>query len=443
MKNECCAKKDVIIARLEAIIAAQAATIIKLEARIAELERRLGLDSSNSSKPPSSDGLRKKPSPQSLREKCQKKSGGQDGHKGNTLKQVINPTFIERYKVERCDACGNSLSHQEPIKVIKRQVFDIPAPRIEVTEHQVEVKHCQCGHQTVAGFPENVVAPVQYGTRVKALAIYLANQQLIPEDRLQQLFGDIFALPISTATLVTMTSKFAQKITLYMEEILQKLKVANVKNMDETGMRVGKKTCWTHVLSNNFMTHYRASPKRKNLLDGITGVIVHDHWKPYFCMENVVHALCNAHHLRELQALIDIEKESWAAQMSCLLKLLSHEPNHVIENVSRAYDQIIAQGLVFHEAQIPLSGRKKRIGHNLVLRLANYKNAVLRFLTTPDVPFTNNQAEQDIRMMKVKQKISGCFRTMLGAEIFCTIRGFLSTKRKQNENLFEAILAYC
>jgi transposase len=176
-------------------------------------------------------------------------------------------------------------------------------------------------------------------------------------------------------------------------------------------------------------------------LTGLAGVLVHDHWKPYFTLDDVDHALCNAHHLRELKALEEIEKEPWAFKMSKLLRLFSRLKHPHLARCLRRYDDIIVQGIAFHEAQPRLSERKnkRRVGHNLLLRLQNVKDAVLRFLTTLGVPFTNNQAEQDIRMIKVKQKISGCFRTLQGAEIFLNIRGFLSTARKNNHNLFQAI----
>ena len=455
MKTECCdSKKQVIIlqamlakleaanAKLETANAELRAANTKLEARVAELERRLCLDSSNSSKPPSSDGLRKKPSPQSLRENGKKKSGGQPGHQGHTLMQVSDPILTVRHAIEKCSSCGNSLHDREVARIIKRQVFDIPEPRIEVTEHQAEVRMCSCGHESTASFPVDITTHVQYGSRVKGLAVYLSNQQLIPEDRLQGVFTDIFALPISTATLATINMQFGEKVTVHQEVMLEKLKAADVKHLDETGFRIGGKTNWLHVISNDQMTHYRASPKRKDLLGDVKGVVVHDHWKSYFGMENVIHALCNAHHLRELKALIEIEKEPWAVKMSRFLKFLSHLKTTSIKRIHKIYDAIINLGLAFHESQPALSARKnkRRVGHNLLLRLCNFKDAVLRFLTVSNVPFTNNQAEQDIRMMKVKQKISGGFRSQRGAEIFCTIRGFLSTNRKQGINLFKAIL---
>lgn len=410
-----------------------------LKERLAELERRLGLNSSNSSKPPSSDGLRKPPS--SLRPKGSNPSGGQKGHRGHTLFQTLNPDQIIRHRVEKCAVCQTSLEEIQPTSIIKRQVFDIPEPRIEITEHQAEVKRCTCGHMNRGIFPQAIQAPVQYGSRVKALSVYLSTQQLIPEDRLQSVFLDLFSLPISTATLASINQEIGQQIAPIQEKVLEVLKNTDVKHLDETGFRIGKKTQWLHVISNSFATHYRAREKRGDLLVGLKGILVHDHWKPYFQLENVQHALCNAHHLRELKALEEFEKEPWAFKMSRLLTVSSRLKDPPLSRILKLYDQIVAEGLRFHEQQPPLGKlhNKKRKGHNLALRLRDFKDCTLRFLERKDVPFTNNQAEQDIRMMKVKQKISGGFRTPQGAEIFCIIRGFLSTCRKQGLNLFQSL----
>ena len=437
-----------IIAKQSAIIAKQAEEIAFLRQRLSDLERRLGLDSTNSSKPPSSEGLRKKPSPQSLRTKGEKKRGGQKGHKGTTLAQVASPTHIVTHTPATCAQCHKSLGRTASVSLIKRQVFDIPVPRIEVTEHQAEVKICACcQHRNVGIFPADVRAPVQYGGRVQALAVYLSAQQFIPEDRLKTLFEDVFTLNIATGTLTKINQTFAEAISGENQKTLEALKKAPVKNMDETGFRVGGKTFWLHVLCSATATFYRVSPKRGSLWEGVKGTVVHDHWKPYFTMPDVNHALCNAHHLRELKALEDIEKEPWAKRMRGFLTSLSRykdvrclkDPQSFLGRVDRLYEAIVAQGLAFHEAQPPLGGRKKRIGHNLLLRFKNFKGDVLRFLTDPHVPFTNNQAEQDVRMMKVKQKISGGFRTLEGAETFCQIRSFLATARKQGQNLFQAL----
>lgn len=437
-KDKIIAEKDRRIAALEAENAALKEEIRVLMQRIEDLERRLSMNSSNSSKPPSMDGF-KKPSRHSLREKGKRPSGGQKGHKGHTLVQVETPDHVIEHTVENCQKCGQSIHDVSAESVCKRQVFDIPKPRIEVTEHRIQSKICPCGHKNRAAFPENATAPVQYGKRIKAMSVYLLNQQLIPEDRVQQVFQDLFQLNISTETLMTTNEKFADAVKPRQEETLKTIKSAPVKHLDETGFRVGGLLHWLHVISTTAMTHYRVSRKRGNLLDGVLGIAVHDHWKPYFKMETVEHALCNAHHLRELKALE--ASEPWAMRMSKLLTRTLSIVSPDLDRVKSMYDTIIAEGLRFHKTQRPptLGKRRKRAGHNLLIRLQKFKDNVLKFLDNPNVPFTNNQAEQDVRMMKVKQKISGCFRTLKGAENFAIIRGFISTNRKQSINVFDAI----
>lgn len=440
------------ILELEALLKERDALIVRLCVRIEELERQVGLNSTNSSKPPSTDGL-KKPAPQSLREKSGKPSGGQIGHPGKTLEPVMQPDEIIRHAVTQCAYCAADLRQIPVDEIRKRQVFDIPEPRVFVTEHQAEVKRCpHCNKEVVADFPVEVRAPVQYGARVKALGVYLQHQQMIPEDRLETLFDDIYSLPISATTLVNISRRFEKEVTPFAENVFNHLRYAPVKHLDETGLRVAKKLHWLHVIGNAQCTHYRVAEKRGDIPTNLKGTVVHDHFKPYYTLTDVVHGLCGAHHLRELKGLEEIEKEDWAKKMRRVLKLACHLSNKGtvtatrIERIRCLYDGIVAEGLVFHEALTPLDtkatrGRKKRrAGHNLLIRLRDYKDDALRFLSDPDVPFTNNQAEQDVRMMKVKQKISGGFRGLAGAQTFATIRTFLSTMRKQGINLFAAIL---
>ena len=438
----------------EAKLAERDVLITKLLEEIAELKRRLNLDSGNSSKPPSSDGLRKKPAPKSLRTKSGKPSGGQLGHVGTTLEQIAVPDMTELHAVTQCPHCMADLSQVAVSRIIKRQVFDLPEPRVEVTEHQVEVKRCPCcGKEVLGVFPSDVSAPVQYGPRVRGHVIYFLHQQLIPEDRLQLLFEDLFGLSISTATFANMSARFTGEATPVVDAVEAQLRATPVKNLDETGLRVAGKQHWLHGMGNENATHYRVEEKRKAIPQGLIGTIVHDHFKPYYTLPNVIHALCGAHLLRELAGLIEIEKEPWAKLMSRLLVVvcrLSDRGNGVsaarIALLRRLYDRIVDQGITFHEAQPALKtvatrGRKKRRpGHNLLIRLRDYKDDVLRCLTDPAVPFTNNQAEQDLRMMKVKQKISGGFRTLTGARMFATIRSLLSTARKRGINILQAII---
>lgn len=430
-----------------------------LREKIAELERRLGLDSQTSSKPPSSDGLKKKPHrSQSLRSKSERKSGGQKGHQGQTLKQVERPdTIVNHPALNICAECGCDVSNEKVASVITRQVFDIPSPKLEVTEHRVEVKqcpHCQCKVQR--RFPELVKAPVQYGIRIKAVAAYLHHQHFIPEDRLSEALLDLFGCAITPGTIANSSKALAQILSPVVEKIAKFVKASPVKHLDETGFRIGGQTNWLHVVSTETVTWYRAVGKRKDLdpLIDLSGVVMHDHWKPYYQLSGVSHSLCNAHHLRELKALKELDQESWANAMSkllCLANQYRHRypqniPQHILQRLSQLYQSVLNRGLAFHESQPPLTrqsnrGRiKRRVGHNLLLRLKHYASDVLRFLFEPDVPFTNNQAERDLRMMKCKQKISGGFRSFNSAVDFTKIRSVLSTARKQNLNLLDVLI---
>ncbi len=344
-----------------------------------------------------------------------------------------------------CSKCYQNLESAPLEGFQRRQVFDIPQPRVEVTEHQAEIKTCSCGQRCVGLFPSDVTAPVQYGNRVKTLCVYLNHQQMIPEDRVVEVMEDIFALGITSATVVGAGEKIAATLLPWQEKVEQQLASAPVKNLDETGLRVEKKTQWLHVMSNNDATVYRIAQKRGTMFLGLSGIIIHDCFKSYYALTGVQHALCNAHILRELKALTEFEKESWAWKMATLLCFGNkNREQKDKERIYRLYDLVVAQGLSYHENQKPLDrgkrGRqKKRIGHNLLIRLKDHKTDILRFLSNPLVAFTNNLAEQDLRMMKVKMKISGGFRTMHGAQTFCTIRSFTSTCRKQGINIFRAL----
>ena len=439
------------IKKQAAIIKKQAATIKKFEITInfllaenTALKRRLGLNSSTSSKPPSSDGLRKKPTPTSLRTKTGRSSGGQKGHKGSTLKQVSNPDKIIIHRANRCHKCGLDLTDTKVSSCIKKQVFDIPQPHFFVCEHQAEIKHCCCGEKVVGKFPTHINSPVLYGENIKSFVNYFQQQQLIPVNRVSSILSDVFGIKVAESSLIKMGNDFAKHLSSWFEQNRTQILEAPVKHLDETGFRVNGKTYWLQVLSSKEGTCYAVGEKRGDIFKPKHGVVVHDGFKPYQKLENVDHALCNAHHLRELKALIEIEKEPWAAAMKRLLLEVFVDRNHPIEWVKSHYDTIINFGLRYHESQKPLKtgarGRKKRrIGHNLLMRFQKFKDDVLRFYTNLDVPFTNNLAEQDIRMMKCKQKISGSFRTFQGARVFCTIRSFISTCRKCRLNIIDAI----
>jgi transposase len=435
-----------------------------LHDEIADLRRQLDKNSSNSSKPPSSDGLKKPPRiAGSTRGKSGKTSGGQAGHKGGTLKQVADPDFIVRHEAQVCSHCRAGLTATMATGVEKRQVFDLPEPRLEATEHQASIYRCQhCRGQTKAAFPEGVTSPAQYGPRVKATAIYLNVQQLIPEDRVAQAMNDLFGAGLlCPASLMAWVERRAGQLAPVADRIAALVAGAPVRHLDETGFRIAGKGQWLHTASTEALTSYRMSAKRGALPKGFKGgVIVHDHFKPYYALPRVRHALCNAHHLRELKALIEFEKEQWAGQMRDFLldanKAVRNAvalkesalPTPVLRGLFKRYTAIVKRGFAFHREQKPLArkpgarGRAPhRPGYNLLMRLHKFKGDVLRFLYDFTVPFTNNQAEQDLRMMKVKMKISGGFRTMAGARTFACLRSIISTARKQGWNILQTLIA--
>ncbi len=397
----------------------------------------------------------------SLRGRSGKTSGGQAGHKGDTLRPVDKPDRIERHAAAACQHCQAHLTAAMVTDVERRQVFDLPQPRLEVTEHRASIYRCHhCRGVTKAAFPDAVRAHVQYGPRVRAAAVYLNVQQLIPEDRVCEAMVDLFAATsLCPASVVAWTAKAAEAQAPVAVHIAARIVAAKVRHLDETGFRVGGRTGWLHSASTAAYTHYRISEKRGDVPRTMAeGVIVHDHFKPYYALRSALHALCNAHHLRELQALIEIEREAWARVMHAVLRAANKlvreartggavalaEPDK--RRIAAAYDAALAMGFALHEGQTPLARRPgargrapRRTGHNLLRRLRDCKADVLRFTQDFDVPFTNNQAEQDVRMMKLRMKISGGFRTPAGAEIFATMRSVISTARKHGINILRAL----
>jgi transposase len=454
-----------LVAELRAQNAALLAQNAALAARVADLERQLGLNSRNSGKPPSSDGLAKKPARVgSLREKSGKKTGGQQGHPGKTLRRTETPDATVDHFPPICGGCGAALSETMATEHTARQVFDLPEPQpLVVTEHRAHQCQCTaCGARTRAAFPAGVNAPVQYGARIAAWVVYLLHYQLLPEKRLAELMADLFGVNLVTSTIAGMSQTCAARFAGFAVAVRDHVAAAAVKHLDETGFRIGGRTQWLHIASTILLTFYRISPKRGSLPQNVTGIVVHDHWKPYYTLKGVLHALCNAHHLRELKALVEIEHEDWARRMQVLLRRACHATNLAREQgvplpprllalIERCYDAILADGLAFHDAQPALvsavdqdrrRGRKpRRIGHNLLLRLSIRRQDVLRFLSDPAVPFTNNLAERDGRMMKLRQKISGGFRSEDGAAEFGVIRSLLSTAKKQRWDLLHTLVA--
>lgn len=435
--------------------------IIQLQKEaIQDLQDQLTKNSRNSNKPPSSDGDRK-PRTNSLRRSSGKKNGGQKGHKGHTIELVENPDHIKMHEVKECKHCHISLEDKEPIGYEKRQVFDIPLIQMEVTEHRVEIKDCNhCGLQTKAEFPPEVTQPTQYGNCIKSLASYLNTYQLIPLERTSEIFEDVFGHPISEATVLQANELLFDCIEPATDMIKQQLIDSDVINNDETGLRVEGKLHWLHVIGSDTLTYYDVHEKRgKEAMDYIgilpefNGVSIHDHWKPYFGYENCEHGLCNGHHLRELKFIYEQYRQEWANELSNLLIEIKEKVDETrphkghldppeIKEFEKRYDEIIEKGLKLN----PPPQRTKKRGRvkqtppkNLLDRLKEHKKETLRFMYDFRVPFDNNQGERDIRMTKLKQKISGCFRTFEGAQRFCRIRGYISTVRKNECNVIDAI----
>jgi transposase len=407
------------------------------------LANRLNLNSTNSSKPPSSDPNRKK-KPQS---KTGKKPGGQKGHVGTTLIKVDDPDKIRVIKVDRRKLPAGQYRQ---VGFESRQVFDIDISRV-VTEYQAEILEDANGKQFVASFPEGVKKSVQYGPGLKAHSVYMSQFQLIPYNRIQDYFADQLHIPVSEGSIFNFNIEAFRLLADFETLVKNKLAGSDLAHADETGINIGGKGHWLHCVSNEEWTFYHPHEKRgidamidMGILPAFKGILCHDHWKPYYKI-GCTHALCNAHHLRELTRAFEQDGQKWAQDLSNLLVTIN---NKVIDaggalNAANAqkyrskYRQIIKKGEI--ECPEPVRPKKKgkrgRIkkskSRNLLERLRDYENDTLRFMENALVPFSNNLGENDIRMTKVQQKISGCFRSMDGAKIFCLVRSFLSTSRKQ------------
>jgi len=438
------------IARLQAQNAALQARVDKLEAQVAK-------NSANSSKPPSSDGLRK-PKPKSRRQKGQRKTGGQPGHKGETLSMVATPDAVLTHQLSACAYCQHDLSQVAVARVVKRQVFDIPPLRLRVSEHQAEVKVCpRCQRTSRAAFPQGVKAPTQYGPNALAHAVYLHSYHLLPLARIREWFQDCVGQGVSEGTLQQALARMAQAVAPALDTIYAGLTRAEVLHLDETGFRIANRLGWLHTVSSPTLTYYTVHSKRgeealldAGVLPNCRGWAVHDGFKPYFGFETVRHALCNAHHLRELQFLVERYAAQWAKDMQELLLRMKARGEAAVEGLSAQaierfeaeYAALLAQGFALYPIQPRAPNSNRRVAQhpatNLLIRLRDYQDAVLAFLRYPQVPFDNNLAERDLRMMKVKQKISGCFRAWAGAELFAAIRSYLSTARKQGLSMLQA-----
>lgn len=437
--------------------------VVELVTSLIERIEHLGKDSRNSSKPPSGDGFAKRT--KSLRGKSKRKSGGQKGHPGNTLEWSDTVDAVVLHPVTQCQECGASLTEVEPQKYDLSQVHELPPLSLQVIEHQAEVKYCEhCQTLSRGVFPADVTNVVQYGSSLKGLMVYLMDAQLLPFERTSELLKEVFGCQVSEGTLCNTRTTCAQKLEPIEVQIKEGIEQSAVGHFDETGLRVNSKLWWLHVACTSGLTYYFVHAKRgktamdeMDILPNFTGTSIHDGWKSYASYD-CPHGLCNAHHLRELLFVVEHYQQPWAEEMMTLLvdiktqvesaqaeglKALSTEQ---IEMFEQRYCKVLADG--FRSNPIPpvdenapkKRGKKKQsTPKNLLDRLEKYQSAVLAFMYDFQIPFDNNQAERDIRMMKLKQKISGCFRSLAGAQQFCRIRGYISTLRKQDIPVLDSL----
>ncbi len=416
------------------------------------LLNRLGLNSGNSSKPPSSDPNRKK----KKKKGSGNKKGGQKGHKGTTLQKVENPDVIKKIKVDRTKlpAGKYKITGYET-----RQVIDLDISKV-VTEYRAEVVEHSNGKRYTARFPDGITRPAQYGDNVKAHSVYMSQYQLIPYDRIKENFHDQAGIPISAGSIYNFNEDVYKKLELFEEILKSKLTESDLTHTDETGINIDGKKRWLHCVSNGYYTYFYPHEKRgfdaiekMNILPEFKGILCHDHWKPYFRLD-CAHALCNAHHLRELTRAWEQDKQIWARDLRKLLL----EINKAVDDAGGALATADSMGfrkkyrklLKEAEKECPppdetkrkqgQRGRLKRSkARNLLERLVDYEKETLLFMDDKRVPFSNNQGENDIRMTKVHQKISGCFRSLEGAKIFCRVRSYISTCKKNGMRASEAL----
>jgi transposase len=426
-----------------------------LKVENAELRARLGLNSSNSNKSPSTDGLSKKPTT-GLAKASGKKSGGQVGHPGKSLQMVATADETIVHHASRCSCCQQLFS-LEQVSFIqeKRQVFDLPEPKVVVTEHQLGIIYC-CGKAHVGSFPASVTAPVSYGVRIRAMSSLLNTDFRLPLEKISQLFLDLYGCPYNESTIISANERLYENLAPIEEAVKAAILKSQVAHFDETGMRVEGKLHWFHTACTGLLCYLFVHKKRgkqalradESLLKDFHNWAIHDCWKPYFEFKDCKHGLCNAHILRELISLQESGSQ-WACLMQAFLLELykeSQKETLLVENKHywlERYKKICLQA----DKEEPLPIKKARgkpknsKGRNLLNRLIDYQDGILAFAFTEPVPFTNNMAERAIRCIKVKQKVAMSFRTFNGAKVFARIQGFVTTCRKQDLNVFQQVVA--
>lgn len=434
------------IAELKAIILAQQADIEALKAVIADLQTRLSLNSTNSHKPPSSAGYAKKPA---FEKPLGGKVGGQKGHSGKTLQLVAQPDSAQQHWANVCPSCQKQLPQQGTI-VARRQIFDLPQPHLHIHEHQLMETICGCGCRVRGLFPESVAAPVQYGPRLLALSSLLNTDYRLPFAKISGLFGDLFGYAVNESTAWAANAGLYEALGPVEITIKEALQNSPLIHVDETGLRVKGKLNWLHVACNQVFTYLFVHNRRgkialdsdQSILTTFSGWLIHDCWQSYFGLTTIRHGLCGAHLIRELQALLE-NGSQWAVLMQTFLldayKASRDGPIGLDQQAywQSRYERICQNGLLEEPApQARKRGRPKQSkGRNLLNRLVEHQWAVLAFGFESGVPFTNNQAERDLRPAKVKQKVSNCFRTQTGAAHYARIAGFVSTMRKNKQDV--------
>jgi transposase len=446
------------LAESQAALGRAAEELARAGERIAELEARLRQTPRNSSRPPSSEGLGK-PSPRSLRKKTGRKPGGQDGHEGRTLAQAARPDCELRHEPACCGRCGAGLAGRPVTGMERRQVFDLPGAAVAVTEHQLIERECGCGQRTRGAAPQGAEGPVQYGPRIAAVIVYLHAGQFLSKNRTAQALAELFGVPLSSGTVAALTARAAGRLGQFLEHARGQIAVSGVAGFDETGFRVAGRLHWVHCARTGKYTLLMVHPKRgteamkaMGVLPSFAGVAVHDAWAPYDTYTGPDHQLCCAHALRELQAVTDAAPAGqwcWAAQaaealtaMQDLVREAAGQGRDAVDPAAlaariRLYRSAVLAGASQTSAR---SGALMKKHNALARRLLDRLDDYLRFTRDFSVPPDNNGSERDIRMTKLKQKVSGCLRTLTGARQFCAIRSYLSTAAKHGLSFFDALI---